>query len=65
MLEPIPGIGAEPRPSWWSRHVVSDTHREPDRPDDPAAFFRTLAVCALLSAPVWVGIAPLLIRWVG
>lgn len=66
MLELIPDIAAQaPRPSWWRRHVVSDTHREPDRPDDPAGFFGTLAVCALLSVPLWAGIVLLLVREFG
>jgi hypothetical protein len=65
MFTLIPAIADPPRPSWWRRHVVSGTHREPDRETDPAGFFRTLAVCVLLSAPVWFGIALLLIRRFG
>jgi hypothetical protein len=61
MLSLTPGIGAEPRLPWWSRHVVSDTHQEPDREDDPAGFFRTLAACVALSVPFWVVVA-LLVR---
>lgn len=48
MLDLIPGIAAETRPSWWSRHVYSGTHREPDRPDSPTVFLRTLVACVLL-----------------
>lgn len=32
------GDGRGGRPSWWRRHVVSGTHREPGGEDDPAAF---------------------------
>lgn len=51
--------------SWWRRNVVSDTHREPDREPDPAAFRLTVAVSCLLSLPVWAGVGLLLARAFG
>jgi hypothetical protein len=66
MLDLTPGTAAQvPRPSWWRRHVVSDTHREPDRDGDPVVLFRTIAVCALFSLPLWVWIVLMLIRRFG
>ena len=66
MLSLITDIAAEPRrSSWWSRHVVSDTHREPDRPHDQAAFERMLAGTLLASLSFWVAVALLLVRRFG
>jgi hypothetical protein len=60
MLELITGSGRGSRPSWWARRVVPDTHREPDREDDPVIFFRALAVLLVLSVPLWAVILLLL-----
>jgi len=65
LITDIAAARAPRRSSWWSRHVVSGTHREPDRPYDQAAVARMLAGTLLAALPFWVAVGLLLARGFG